>query len=172
VTGVDTVDLVLALALLVACYTDLDRGLIPNAVTLPLVAAGVMLHALNGDPAVGLLGMGIGFALHYMLWFLGVVKGGDAKLMIGVGAVLGWQGLIEATLWEFVLFLPLGITLLAVRGRLRAFGAHLRWLALKARGVDLPAPTAVTYVVYAPIITGAVVAARLTDWFDLFGSGS
>lgn len=171
-TGLATVDLLLALALLVACYTDLDRGLIPNAVTLPLVAAGVMLHALDGEPAIGLLGMGIGFAVHYTLWFLGVVKGGDAKLMIGVGAVIGWQGLIEATLWEFVLFAPLGFALLAVRGRLRAFGEHLRWLALKARGVDLPAPPAVTYIVYAPIITGGVIAARLTDWFDLFASRS
>ena len=166
-TEIQTPDLMLILILGIACYTDLDRGRIPNGLTASLVLAGVIYNGLEGEPLVGLLGLAVGFAVHFGLWVLQVVKGGDAKLMMGVGALVGWQGLLEATLWEFVLFLPVGFVMLVLRGNLRSFYLHLQWLAMRARGTDIPAPPAVTYVVFAPIIASAVFAARMTDWFDL-----
>jgi len=82
-------------AVLVACYTDLRWKLIPNRLTLPLVAAGVIFHLIvglwRGDLWVatsGALGGGFAFVLGYALWLAGGWAGGDVKLFAALGALL------------------------------------------------------------------------------------
>lgn len=80
---------------LYAAYSDLKRGIIPNKLTFPMIAIGILIHALNGiyisDLLVvmsGLLGALISFIFGYILWILGAWSGGDVKLLAGFGALL------------------------------------------------------------------------------------
>jgi len=95
--------LVLLAGLLYLALYDIRHLRLPNAVTLPLVAAGLLDAFLNHydkifqDRAIGAL------AGYLVLWVIGLVyykyRGriglglGDAKLVAAAGAWLGWQNL-------------------------------------------------------------------------------
>ncbi len=149
-----------------ACYTDITTGKIPNGLTLPMCAAGLVLHAFAGQGWVfGLAGLVVAFVLHFGLWAAGVVKGGDAKLMMGVGAVVGGAELIETTLWELVLLLPIGLLTLVVLGRLGNFKKTLEYTVAKAQGdKEATPPEEQTMMVFGPVIAVAVLVARFTEW--------
>ena len=87
-----------ALAIFVAvaaCYTDLRWRLIPNKLTFPLIAAGVIFHLSVGLSRAdfwvafsGIVGGGFAFVLGYALWLAGGWAGGDVKLFTALGALL------------------------------------------------------------------------------------
>jgi len=118
---------VLAVALVVAAWTDVRRGKIPNGVTYPAVAAGLIGHTLVGgltgdDVALGLAGalggLAVGFLPLLLVWRAGGIGGGDAKLMGAVGALTGWSftlaamfyGFLVAAIMAVFVMLKLGIT--------------------------------------------------------------
>jgi leader peptidase (prepilin peptidase)/N-methyltransferase len=91
----------LAFALAWAAVVDADRFILPDAITLGLVLAGLGLHMTHDEP---LLDFVIGAATGYLV--LALVAGtyqrlrgraglgmGDAKLMAAAGAWLGWAAL-------------------------------------------------------------------------------
>jgi prepilin peptidase CpaA len=85
-------------ASLVACIWDLRTRRVPNRLTLPLLAAGLLLstwfggrHAL-GEAATAVLLLA---APYVVLFVLGHGGAGDAKLMAALGA---WLGLREAVI--------------------------------------------------------------------------
>ncbi len=154
-------EIALAIGLGIACYTDLTRWKIPNVLNLALVVVGIVLHVALGQWKVALFGFSSAFTLHFLLWQLGVVKGGDAKLMIGLGALVGWSDMLETTLWQFVLLIPVGLSFLLAKGRLH----HAIATFLRTRAGETTADDKLTYMPFAPVITAGWIAARLTDWF-------
>jgi Flp pilus assembly protein protease CpaA len=162
-------DPILALSLVVASITDLRNGRIPNWLTLALIATGIGMHLLLGSVVDSLLGLAAAFGLHFALWVLKVEKAGDAKLMMGVGAFVGWAEVIEATLWMYFLLVPVGVLILAMRGRLGNFLAVLRYRVAKMRGADVGEAPEVTHTPVAPVIAAGVLVGRLTDWLHLVG---
>ncbi|MHC4563776.1 MAG: A24 family peptidase [Planctomycetota bacterium] len=89
---------VLAAVLVVAAAVDVRRGKIPNAITYPAVAVALIGHMLlggwTGDEtrlglAQSLIGLAVGFGPLLVVWRLGGIGGGDAKLMAAVGALGG-----------------------------------------------------------------------------------
>ncbi|HYM10183.1 MAG TPA: A24 family peptidase [Bryobacterales bacterium] len=71
--------------------TDLQRGKIPNWLTLPAMAAGLVINAVAGlglGPAVW--GMLAGLAVYFVFFAVGFRGAGDGKLMGAVGAFVGW----------------------------------------------------------------------------------
>lgn len=161
-------DVVLGLGLAVSTYTDLREGKIYNAVTFPLIALGIVIHATQGSVFTALVGLGVAFGIHFALWVLKVERGGDAKLMMGVGALLGWSELCESTLWMFLLLFPVGLTVLAIKGKLRNFWETLKFVGLKSAGYPVEPPSEQTMLPFGPVIAVAVVVARLTDWLLLW----
>jgi prepilin peptidase CpaA len=90
--------LLLLLAVLVACYTDLRAMRIPNWLTFPLLAAGLIYGAwVGGLPGVGqsLMGLAIAGGIFIAAYALAGGGAGDAKLMMALGA---WLGAERATL--------------------------------------------------------------------------
>ncbi len=149
--------------LLYASWSDMRTGRIPNALTFPMMLLGVLVHARTIDPWLGLLGLGVATLIHYPLWMLNVEKAGDAKLLMGVGALLGWREVVEASAWYAILYLPFGFLYLAAKGRLGNLVAVMKHLNDKANKREVgPAPET-TPLRTAPIIAAASAIALLTS---------
>jgi prepilin peptidase CpaA len=96
--------------LVVAAVTDVRSGKIYNALTYPALAVGLIGHTLAGgltgsEEAMGLAGSLIGLAVGSALliaWLAGGIGGGDAKLMMAVGALTGYRFTIDAMFWGFL----------------------------------------------------------------------
>jgi len=97
----EAVVITLAGVLAAAVIADLRARRIPNLLTLPACLGFLALRlALSGPDGLfsGLAGLGLGLALMLPAYGLGVMGGGDVKLMAAVGAALGPAGV----LWSFL----------------------------------------------------------------------
>ena len=86
------VDMILVIIIGVSLYTDLVERKIYNKVTLPAIAAGVVLNsAVNGTSGLklSLCGLVVGMAVFFLPYLTGGIAAGDVKLMAAVGALKG-----------------------------------------------------------------------------------
>jgi leader peptidase (prepilin peptidase)/N-methyltransferase len=140
--GLDAAALVLcaAIALLIAgALIDLDTTLLPDDITLPLIALGVV--AANAgwtpvSPSASAIGAVAGYAsLWFINWFYQMTRGrtgmaeGDMKLLAGLGALLGWQLLPSIVLLSSAVGAAVGIWMIVFKGHQREvpipFGPYL-----------------------------------------------
>lgn len=157
-------DAVLSVGCLIASYTDARTGKIFNALTGPMMLAGLLIHAGAGSLWFGLAGFLCALVIHLPLWQLGIQRGGDAKLLLAIGALVGWSELVETTFWYALLYVPAGLAVLVYRrrlGNLVTVGKHLAASAAGKAG-EQP-PPAVTVLWTAPVISAGALGARLTD---------
>ena len=111
----------------VAAATDLKSRRIPNLLTFPVIVIGLslwlfdkpwmFLSSLGATLLVLLLGMG--------LYMLGILGGGDGKLMAAVAAVMGARFLGEALLWTAIFGGIVALGLLAWKRALVPFLGRL-----------------------------------------------
>lgn len=158
-------DAVLAFLMVAALYTDLTTQRIPNALTFGTMALGLAISATTVTWWWGFAGMFLAFALMFPGYaFAGAVRAGDGKLLMAVGALLGWQDALEACALTYVLNLPFGLAVLAYKGRLKNLPKVLKAKLAKSRDDSLPEPE-VTVVAFAPVIVVATIIARLMEFF-------
>jgi len=109
-----------------AAAVDVKLGKVPNWLTYPAIVIGVAGNWLTGGvgldgEGLGLLGALAGFATGFvpllLCWLAGGMGGGDAKLMGAVGAIGGWQFVLSAMLYSFVVAGVMGVVVM-VRRRL------------------------------------------------------
>jgi prepilin peptidase CpaA len=86
--------------LLLASWTDVRSRRIPNWITVVGMLAGLGFHAARGvgPLGVGALGVAAAFAVALPLFLSGALGGGDAKLLMVVGAFFGPVDLLLASL--------------------------------------------------------------------------
>lgn len=87
--------LYLTAVLIAACgaATDLTRHKIYNKLTIPAMWAGIFMNLIffgTGGLKNSLSGLGLG-SLCMLFWILGMLKAGDVKLYMAVGAITGWK---------------------------------------------------------------------------------
>jgi len=115
----------------IAALTDYRTGHIPNWVTFPAIAGGVLGHGIRGGVEGGLMGGATeaalslgGLALCSLvpagMWWKGGMGGGDLKLFAAIGALAHPLLGIEAELYAFVVAAFVAPAQLAYRGRLLA----------------------------------------------------
>lgn len=77
--------------LLAAAWSDLRSRRIPNALTMSGLAAALLLRALVGPEVLieGVVGALLAFVLTLPFLMLGVIGGGDVKLLIAIAAFMG-----------------------------------------------------------------------------------
>jgi len=138
--------LALTWALIALAFIDLEHFLLPDRITLPLLAAGLLVNAIGGftDPLSAVIGAvsgyGILWAVYHAHRALTGREGfgyGDFKLLGALGAFLGWQLLPLVILLSAGVGAAIGITLILLRRHQRSeplpFGPYLAgagWLAL------------------------------------------
>jgi leader peptidase (prepilin peptidase)/N-methyltransferase len=139
---------VVGCAWLALAVIDLETGLLPDAITLPLLAAGLLWSAALG-PGWKIAGLGalfcggllylVGLAYRLLTGRVGL-GGGDPKLAAGLGAWLGPETGLVALVWGAGLGAVFGLGLMATgKAGLKTalpFGpflalAGLAWLVLR-----------------------------------------
>jgi len=118
-----TLDLIPALllvtGLIVITGIDLDHQLIPDVISLPGIAVGLVASAATGRPGwldslIGIL-LGGGIFLLIIVASRGGMGGGDMKMGAMLGAFLGWQMALVAILVAILAGGVLAIGVLALR---------------------------------------------------------
>ena len=126
-------------ALLTLALVDLREKMLPNTITLPLIAIGLaaalILEPL--EPLTHVIGAALGLTLFLVVgatfrWLRGYegLGGGDAKLFAAAGAWVGWPGLPSVLLIASVAALAVVLVMIAAgrRGMAHqeiAFGPYL-----------------------------------------------
>jgi leader peptidase (prepilin peptidase)/N-methyltransferase len=119
------------LVLVAVSSTDFERRRIPNVVTYPAFVVAMALCWAWPDRSVWdiFLGAGVGLGVGIVLVGLGIVLGGsgmglgvgDGKLMLLLGAMIGWPGIMPALLYGMILGGVVAVVLLVRKGRNAAF---------------------------------------------------
>lgn len=113
---------VLVVAGLVASVTDLRRMVIPNWLTFPLILGGLSYGAVSGGWSglgAAAIGVAVGGAVFLFNYVTSGGGAGDAKLMMGMGAWLGWEASLTLILCVTVVGLFAAIFATARRGGLK-----------------------------------------------------
>jgi len=114
-------------ALLALAWIDWDTTVLPDAITLPLMWAGLLAAAASWTIplSTALIGAAAGYlSLWSVYWFFKLATGkegmgyGDFKLLAALGAWLGWQALLPIVLAASILGAVIGIAM-KVAGALR-----------------------------------------------------
>jgi leader peptidase (prepilin peptidase)/N-methyltransferase len=115
--------LLFASAMIALFAIDLEHKLLPNAITLPGIAAGLAFSLVfPPGPVVAAFGVVAGYGSLWLVaaaWELFSQKeamgGGDLKMLGMIGAFLGWQGVIVTFMLGFMLGGVFSGVLLAAR---------------------------------------------------------
>jgi prepilin peptidase CpaA len=102
---------------------DLLTKKIPNWITFPSMALGLAAQAwvLGGAGLLdGGLGLLLGFALFFPMHAFGYMGAGDVKLLMAVGAWLGWRACFQVALLAVLIGASYALAEIIWRGRLLA----------------------------------------------------
>jgi leader peptidase (prepilin peptidase)/N-methyltransferase len=111
-------------ALITVSFIDLDHQIIPDAISLPGIVAGIIVSALGqGSPLLdSVLGVLVGGGILYAVAvgyhaFTGRegMGGGDIKLLAMIGAFLGWRGVLVTLIVGSFTGAVVGISLIVAR---------------------------------------------------------
>jgi prepilin peptidase CpaA len=164
----------------VAAHFDIASHRIPNILTYPSWALGLLLGVIFGGWE-GLADSGLGFAVAFfpllIMYAGGTVGGGDVKLMGGVGALLGFPAGLNALISSILVGGFFAAIILLWQGRLfpiLKYAASKFWSKVYTAYVPLPPPpehkdsfpfgVAIalgTYLTLASIYSGADTPANL-----------
>jgi len=145
-TGLLAVRLLFACAMVVLFAIDLDHHLLPDAITLPGIAAGLLFSLLLPPGLVdALLGVLVGGGV---LWLIGEayfrysgqegMGGGDVKMLAMIGAFLGWKLVLVTLVLSSVAGSLIGVLVIAVkRGGMKYALPYGTFLALGALAASL-----------------------------------
>lgn len=139
------INLVLLILVVASALSDTLHGKIYNKVTYPAVILGALLNTLlEGGEGLrsSLLGFGVGFVPFFIFCLMGLVHGGDVKLLAAIGAIRGYPFILHAIFFSFLVAGFLALAKVIWRGQListmrRVFGTFLS-LIVPGMVVDPP----------------------------------
>jgi len=112
---------VFGLMLLAVFVIDLDHQIVPNAITYPGLALGLLFAIPQGRAGPSLLAAAAAGAFFLLIAIVsrGGMGGGDIKLAAMMGAFLGWPAIAVALLLAFAVGAAAGLLLMATGRRSR-----------------------------------------------------
>ena len=157
----------LPLILAFACYGEIKARKIPNWLTLGSIALGLGAAAIEGG-AEGLgdsaLGLAVAGGLFLPFCLLGMVGGGDMKLMAAVGAIVGWPMVLRVVCDTCIAGGLIAVAIMAWNGVLLTTLANVFriMVGMQRRSQGLRNPPMVPYAL--AITIGTLVAVFLQDF--------
>ena len=150
-----------------ACYGEIRERRIPNWLTLGGIALGLGAGLIEGD-LEGLkdaaLGLAIAGGLFLPFCLLGVVGGGDMKLMAAVGAIVGWPMVLRVVTNTCIAGGLIAVALMAWHGVLLTTMANVFriMVGMPRRSPGLRNPQMVPYAL--AITLGTLIAVFIQDF--------
>jgi prepilin peptidase CpaA len=129
------------ICVLVAAIIDVLSHRIPNWLTFPTAALGLLINfQLEGIQGLvfSVLGLATGFVLLFVVYMMGGMGAGDVKLLCAVGALLGPKLVFYTFIWMALAGGALAIVLIIYK---KAFAQTLRNLKILLLGWLLRAPS-------------------------------
>jgi prepilin peptidase CpaA len=126
----------------IASVTDIARGRIFNWLTAPMTLVALIFafstHGFSGL-AHSLLGIGLGLLLYGWMFWIGILGGGDVKLLMAFGAWGGVQYVRDVAFMGLVLGGIMAFLMLLFHGHLIAFLRKLYrfFLSLMVRELEI-----------------------------------
>lgn len=133
--------ILLSLIVIPAAALDLKTRRIPNWLSLSGVLLGVALRTFLGEWDglwVSLEGLGLAFAIYFVLYLLHGMGAGDVKLMAAVGAVAGPGGWILILILTCLAGAVAGLLIVAAKGRFRRTFENILVILISLRHGQLP----------------------------------
>jgi Flp pilus assembly protein protease CpaA len=103
------------IALIIASYTDLKTREVPDWLNYSLIGIGLGVNAIYSIVSLNfsfiiqsILGLIVGLGIAYSMFYLGQWGGGDSKMIMGLGALIG----LELSIKSFLLGLFINILLI------------------------------------------------------------
>ena len=173
----------LGAALLWAAVQDLHSRRIPNVLTFAMVLCGLAqscMWAGTVSPTQSLLGLAAGFVLTFPLFAIQALRGGDVKLLTGIGAWLGPGAVLAIFAIEAIVGMLIVLVQAAAQGRLsilfrnsavvgmnlahlRDFGIdHVATTGNECRSVNKPLPYAVPVLIATALVVYATYGGQVT----------
>ena len=158
-------DIALVLIVCGAAWSDVRSRRIPNRLTVAGLLIALSLRVLLGLVPLwqGVLGAALALGIGIVLFALGILGGGDAKLLTAVGAFLGPAGFVGALAISCVVGAVMALVDAARRGVLLLLLMHLMdvvafWRAFGkgGHGRRLSSPGALTVPFGVAIAVGAI----------------
>jgi prepilin peptidase CpaA len=134
----------LALVLVAAAWTDLRRGIVPNRLTGPAIALGLIMAVVIGWATGGptgamsmfihtLLVTAAGLGAMAMIFFAGGIGGGDVKLVGAIAAISGsGEYLLGALLYGLIAAMIMAVALMIKHGIVKRTLYRIMGAALSA----------------------------------------
>lgn len=146
-TAITLILLALTWGLVALSFIDLDKMLLPDQLTLPLLWLMLLFSTTSSalvTPTQAIIGAAAGYlSLWSVYWLFKLLTGkegmgyGDFKLLAVFGALLGWQQLPLIILLSSLVGAVVGTTLLAIQGKKHTtpipFGPYIAaagWIAI------------------------------------------
>lgn len=104
---------------LLATVTDLLEHKIYNVLTFPMMLVGILGHLVAGTWWEGLAATIAVGAPFFLLYALNILKAGDVKLFMAVGALLGLKLGGTAALFSVIAWAPIGIAVILLNQRFK-----------------------------------------------------
>ena len=149
----------------VAAYGDVRTLRIPNKLVAAIAVLGVLRLILIGEPNVALYTVGaslVVFIASFLLFWRGLVGGGDAKLITAAALLVGYNSLFNFLLVMSVCGALVTLAVLVMQQRSSAKLARLNRLSdIAVVTVDQPLPEARLVVPYGAAIAGGAIVTLL-----------
>jgi len=118
-------------SLVTISFIDIDKRVIPEVVTLPGIAVGLLFSFFEHNVLDSFIGVFVGGGMLLCFGFIGGVMFkkesmgfGDVELMAFIGAFLGWQRSILVVILAAFFAVLLGGGLLIIKSRRRKLSDH------------------------------------------------
>jgi prepilin peptidase CpaA len=150
---------------ILAAYSDVKTFRIPNVLVFAVALLAVTRLIVIGDPSVALYTMGasvIVLAIGFVLFWQGIVGGGDAKLITAAALLVGYHDLVPFLLFMGICGALISLAVLVIHRFLPLYaGPRLAVLLPTARlavpyGVPIATAGSVTLFFQSPFATSFI----------------
>jgi prepilin peptidase CpaA len=160
-------DAALAAGLLAASLLDLRSGRVPNLLTIPLIVLGIALASSAAEALTRAVIVLAALAVGYVFYAIGIVGGGDVKLVAAIGALKGGTFLVSTLIAASLVGLVVAVISLAHHRALIPFFSRLCTAALDVMRYGFPTRPVIGEehhrIPYALVLAGGALLAYIGE---------